>query len=454
MATSVLLVNFTKSQAEKIQAALPIDVQRGYISDGIERTNKQGGTDRVPAFDIPPIYESKVTFVNLSKVKGLEDEYKAKTFDLREIINVSKYWNERRGILVFFLGDYVYDDMKYLGVDWVNLTPANKRDNKVELVEAKKDAHLTKVFKDLLPVIKYPISHYLEMSGRWVQDHYGEPEMKLVYTNLNGDYLGAYVDFADRFDGDDLQPGVILLPSFTDNVSAVIKVLKGLAKDDEELIPEIAEQDWANSDRLYPHGVTEIDSSIQRVIEIARNDINKLQDEKDKLKESYSFMPTLLTAQHNELKEAVIEALKYLGLNVSDVDKENQRGFAEDILIETDALKVLAEVKGTRAKTPQDLYIGQVWKHIAQSELEGVKTGALILNHDLNTEPSARPDAYTGKKEKELNDIIYIDTRELHKLLLLVIDGGMDKVTAASSLLHTGRFKAGVTKDQQNDKPA
>lgn len=441
MSTSVLLVNFTRAQAEKVQKNLPVKVERGFISDGIERKNSKGEVNMLPNTDIPPIYEHGVTFINLANIKGLQAEFKAEDFDLRELLNLSKYWNERIGTLIFLLGDYTYSDMLSLGVEDVRLSTANRRDNKVKFISAKEDANLNAVFKDLKSTIKYPLSHYIEPSGRWLKDIYGEPEMRKIYTNLNDDCIGVYVDYANRFDRDELDPGLIILPQYTDNATAVIKIIRGLSKDNEKLIPEITEQDWASSDQLYPKEIASIDTLIDRAVEDARAKINVLRDNKSKIKDSYSFMPTLLTGQHDELKQAVIAALDFLGLTVTDVDKEANGKYAEDILIEAGELKVLAEVKGTKSKTPQDIYIGQVWKHIAQSEIEGLKTGALILNHDLNTEPKSRPEAYTGDKEKELNDIIYIDTRELHKLLLQVIDESKDKAEATNSLLNKGRFK-------------
>lgn len=453
MASSILLINFTEKQAERVRQALPIRVELGYASDGVERTNQKGDPIRLPEFDVPPIYEYAVTFVNLSSVKGLEQDYSPELADLRVVENFHKYWTERGGIIVYFLGNYTYDDMLGLGIESVALSPANKRDKAVNFISSKEYAHITEAFKKLKPTIKTPFSHYIEPTGKWIKDRYGKPEMRDVYRNLNGDVLGVYVDYAGRFD-DEASPKAILLPEFSDNIAATIEILKALARDDPDIIPEIAEQDWATLDKLYPAEVGAVDDEIKKAINEARAKVDALNAKKDNLKETYSFLPLLLTATGDELKMAVIDALSFLGLAIKNVDETNKGDFAEDILIsmpDDNEHKILAEVKGTKSKTPQDLYIGQVWKHIAQSDIQGIKTGALILNHDLMSDPNARPEAYGGKKEKELKDIIYIDTRELHKLILVVLDQGLNKTAATTMLLRTGRFTADTTEGAIED---
>lgn len=137
----------------------------------------------------------------------------------------------------------------------------------------------------------------------------------------------------------------------------------------------------------------------------------------------------LLTADGEELAGAVIEALRELGFDVIDVDRELNRqevGKVEDLHItdpEQPALRIIAEVKGyTKGAKQSDLQLLSDY-----AGMYAVREGRLpdrrwfIVNHNRERDPDVRPPVLKGAIDA-LNIFqraagLVIDTRELFALV-------------------------------------
>jgi hypothetical protein len=73
--------------------------------------------------------------------------------------------------------------------------------------------------------------------------------------------------------------------------------------------------------------------------------------------------------------------------------------------------------------------------------------GALIVNHDIGNNPEARHLPYADEDAEQLDDLIFIDTRVLHKLTAAIIDGDLSVEEARKILFKKGRV-------QFNEHPA
>ena len=69
------------------------------------------------------------------------------------------------------------------------------------------------------------------------------------------------------------------------------------------------------------------------------------------------------------------------------------------------------------------------------------------MNLDRDKEPSERSDAYTkADEERQLAEMVYIDTRVLFDLSMAVIDYKMPVIEAKKVLLQKGRIKFNLNK--------
>ena len=218
--------------------------------------------------------------------------------------------------------------------------------------------------------------------------------------------------------------------------------MKIFAKIYPGFLPEIYEADWIESDKYYPKKVHYFTKKITDVLEGTRKKLDSLMEAKEKAKKKYKFLRDILITSGDELKKAVIKVLSDIWkFHVKDMDKERKIELKEDILIQEDNRYILAEIKGTRNKNPSPRYITQLLLHIKKSEYKDAE-GALILNHDLLTDPYERKDAYTSEEdEKVLQEIIFIDTRVLFDLSIAIIDYGMPIEKAKKILFKKGHVK-------------
>ena len=222
---------------------------------------------------------------------------------------------------------------------------------------------------------------------------------------------------------------------------------------DEEPGVKSDKTDWLDSGIYYPESVQAID---RRIGEYEKK-IQTLADEKKKIQKTYEQLRSILYLEGEELKKAVAIILaKYWSLKLSFMNKEKRAGFSENILIKHDNRVIMAKVKGTHSVYPFHKYITQVWQDLYFSGLGTRAEGALIVNHDIGSDPESRRLPYADEEAEQLGDLIFVDTRVLHTLTTAIIDGTLSAEEAAKILFKKGRveFKGSSSGQRTSDKHA
>ena len=195
---------------------------------------------------------------------------------------------------------------------------------------------------------------------------------------------------------------------------------------------------WISNDQYYPVAVQTIDRKVARF----EQEIEKLIAEKEELKKKYELVRSILYLKDEELKEAVAEIFtKYWSLKITYMDKRKRAGFGENILIKYSGRDILVKIKGTYNDYPSHKFITQVWQDMHYSGLGTSAEGALIVNYDLEKNPKDRNSAYIDEDEDQLEDLIFIDTRVLHKVTTAIIDNDLSPEKAKEILFKNGRVE-------------
>ena len=196
--------------------------------------------------------------------------------------------------------------------------------------------------------------------------------------------------------------------------------------------------DWLDSGQYYPESMGAIDRKIAEYEQA----IERLVDKKKKIKKTYEQLASILYLEGEGLKRAVAIILaKYWSLKLSFMNKDKRAGFNENILIKDNNRIVMAKIKGTYSVYPPHKYIAQVWQDLHYSGLGTRVDGALIVNHDIGNNPEARQLPYPDGDAEQLDDLIFIDTRVLHKLTAAIIDGDLSVEEARKILFKKGRVE-------------
>ena len=208
------------------------------------------------------------------------------------------------------------------------------------------------------------------------------------------------------------------------------------SKEKSDMIPD--RMHWLSNDQYYPVAVQTIDRKVARF----EQEIEKLIAEKEELKKKYEHVRGILYLKDEELKEAVAEIFtKYWSLEITYMDKRKRAGFGENILIKYSGRDILVKIKGTYNDYPSHKFITQVWQDMHYSGLGISAEGALIVNYDLEKNPKDRNSAYIDEDEDQLEDLIFIDTRVLHKMTTAIIDDDLSPEEAKEILFKNGRVE-------------
>jgi hypothetical protein len=193
---------------------------------------------------------------------------------------------------------------------------------------------------------------------------------------------------------------------------------------------------WINSDRYYPGYVHAIDRKIAEY----KKEIERLVETKKKIKNIYEQLRSILYLEGEELKNTVALILKkYWSLKLSFMNTEKRAGFSDNILIKHNNRFIIAKIKGTQSVYPSHKFIAQVWQDLHYSGLGTKADGALIVNHDIENDPENRGLPYANEDAEQLDDLIIIDTRVLHKLTTAIIDDDLSLEEAKRILFRKGR---------------
>ena len=195
---------------------------------------------------------------------------------------------------------------------------------------------------------------------------------------------------------------------------------------------------WLESGRYYPEYLQTLDTKIGEY----EKQIEKLVDKKREIKKTYEHLRGILYLEGEQLKKAVAIILaRYWSLKLAFMNKAKRAGFNENILIKHRNRIIIAKIKGTHSGRPSHQFITQVWQDLHYSGLGTRADGALIVNHDIGTDPEARLVPYDDEGAEQLDDLIFIDTRVLHKLTTAIIDGDLSVEEATKILFKKGRVE-------------
>lgn len=456
MSSKILLVNFSKKESEKIMA-LNLLVDRGYFSD-IKRLTKQEAIgnlyddekqkenglaplDNIQFYFPLPIYEYKAVFINLNNNNNLEDEFKDKKIKLTndDRKTFTQFWLSHGKPMVIFLGDYDFNNLDNLGIPDISLQKVANRDVSINSSDGNNLSEMSSLFKEFKSSVTMPTNYYVCVAekGLFAKENSSYKYKDLLWNNNNKN-LAIFINYSNGYSSKN-NPKILILPQFNKNIQVVERFLKELAKLSPKYLPELPQSDWIDSNEYYPSEITNYDNQIDQIIDAAQLKINSLKRKKEEAKQRYKNLRGLLTESGDTLKDCVIDILKNIfKLKVEDGDMlpglQN-----EDIIIHNEEEKILAEIKGVKSENPSPAFLGQVWKHIAHNGDKNIIRGALILNHHLEANPIDRNLAYKGEHEKELEDIVFIDTRIMFNLGIAIIDYGMTSEDAIKILLKTGR---------------
>jgi hypothetical protein len=254
--------------------------------------------------------------------------------------------------------------------------------------------------------------------------------------------VGIYIEDNEGYSSTD-RPLVFLLPEFKNKTEIIRGLLYELADLYPKHFPNLPKKDWVTDDTFFPKEVSNYDEEIDILISDAKAKIDELNNKKELTKAKYKDLKSILYQTGDSLKNSILTVLVDI-FKVEALDGDMERTSSvqnEDLIISSNGEKVLCEVKGVKAQNPTPLHITQLWKHISRSKFEGTVRGMLILNHDLETQPNKRSDAYKGEAEEALNDIIFVDTRVMFNLALAIIDHGMSTEEAQKVLFQNGRVQ-------------
>lgn len=465
MKSRILFINFSEKEVEKLKH-LPLIIERGYLSDvggsslaGKILTGEETERDEGIKFYFPhPVYEYNIIFVNLSKNSEIDEEFKdkARPYPKEKRKTFFDFWISI-GILGVFLGDYNYSDLSNLGILDLQLEPVDDEDITVNSMDSDNDDSFKRLFEKIKSEVVMPPKKYIkQIDGGFYEKYKSSAKFKYIYWNRNGvDFGGYHNDEREYFPH--ARPRFILLPQFRNNIEVVEKVLKEIAKIYRKILPEIYTPEWFKSEEYYPEEVKLYSKKIDNLLSETQIEVNELSKESKRAKNKFKSLHGLLCQKGNELKKSVIDVLSStFRLKIIDADEEGAGSLAdEDIIIEINGRKILAEIKGDKSKYPSIAHIGQLWKHLKRSN--EIREGALILNYDWETQPKERDLAYTGEYEKELNDIIFIDTKVLFNLAIAIIDFDLPVVEAVEALFQQGRVNFDLEKyieiKQKTKKP-
>lgn len=451
MKTRILLVNFREKEQE-IVYKLGIDVDLGYLSNVYTAIAHDGSEEQGASFYSPyAIYDYKAIFIRLTKTPPLESQLKdkAETIGEKGKVTFLKYWYDRKGVLGIFAEDGDFSSLDILGIPQAKLTNSRGNDKTVFFSLKTDDRPLRSALEEMESLVVIPPKKYVDVEQYESKNTQRNWTIFPTYKNRNDEEIGIYLNWGYDFSDTDA-PAFLILPSFKVYSEVITKLLKAYARIFPEYFSEISDLDWAKSDKYYPKEVSFIDNEIKQLVEETEGKVKTLQSKKEKLKQEYSYLRDLLTESGDKLKKAVIKTLiEVFNLQAEDVDKAKTTDFREDILIQdSSSLPILAEVKGTKNSYPSFTYITQVFSNLFKERDKYPNAiGGLILNLDRDKEPSERSDAYTkADEEKQLSEIIYVDTRVLFDLAIAVIDHKMPVTKAKSILLQRGRVNFDLNK--------
>jgi len=453
MKTRILLINFTEKEQRAV-TELGVEADLGYLSDAYILSGQDKDEQSADLFSPFAIYDYKAIFIRLTKNPPMEkesfgDERSFSVIGGKERVTFFKYWYENKGVLTVFAEDSDFNSLDIVGIPQLDLENSRGNDKTVFFSLRSEDRPIRKTLEEIESLVAIPPKKYIKIQSSESKGTGKNWSIFPVYSNRNDENIGAYLNWGYKFEDED-SPAFLVLPAYKNYPEVIAKLLKAYAKVDPKYFSEISDLEWTKNDRFYPKEVSIVDEEIKQLVSETEKKVNQLKAKKVKLKQDYSYLRDLLTESGDKLKAAVIKTLTdVFKLKAMDADETKKTDFREDIVIQDVSFPtILAEVKGTKNSCPSFTYVSQVFSNLLKERGKYPDSiGGLILNLDCDKEPSERVDAYTkADEERQLAEMVYVDTRDLFELSMAVIDHKMPATQAKGILLQKGRVKFSLSK--------
>ena len=411
----ILLVNFDTSVRDQVTAMPDMQILRGQLRLEYDINGNHCGFEY--QFECP-IYECRAVFINLDEDYPVATEG-WKYWDKRSQLNFRKYLATgiQKQFLVLFMGKTEsMDNLEHMGAPFIATPLAEGSDG--ELVENPDYTDKT-LIRLLKKHIKLPQHSNIADNTRKLGY---QVDTTPVMHNKNGDVLASVLTFLRNFNtySETISDcSGLIMPTAKNHAKAISEIMKWLA--DKQ-----TESGWRDSDLFYPP--EQLNAFKQQKVEIERRankDIQILEKKCSMFREQYGYFKKLLTAQGDELTDAVRIVLEdVLKCTVSDSDEKNKQAGKspkEDFQVFFKGKTILVEVKGTIKASPTPAHFVQLAKNALRQGLRDAGL-CLILNYDLDRPPRRNP-AYPGEEGEELmKETSFIDTQVLHSLAIDVIE--------------------------------
>lgn len=444
----IILLNFSSQDADLVAKA-GYNVERGFAGVGHETW--------LPFRTPHPMYEYDILFYNSYVTEEMEKEFlkPSNGFAERGFKNTMSSFNTPPHVRVSFIGKYPgINFLLHGGVPFVKLAFAEQ--NISVLREIKQHTWKIDDLHETLLNLKADVSSVGEFF--WAEDSDGIWNVPVLVTRDGHWVMGYGTTYSERG-----VPKYVVLPKMKRTAHAVIEILRCLEDLVPTLFPDKRRTDWLESEEfLLPEEIS-INSAIAAKVDEAERFIEAKQAEKKVVAEQNSFVRSLLVAKEDpalppdrRLSGVVRSALEFLEFEVEDIDQRIKSAIKkEDFWVSDGKFLAITEVTGTVNKNPKvkefnDILGRMMTLYRRQSELvlpAGKDIGGLlVLNYDLENHPSNRPRPYTGT-EAHITDtaveqnIGILSSVELHKIIMAVKKGELDKAAARELLKKPGRIE-------------
>ncbi len=215
-----------------------------------------------------------------------------------------------------------------------------------------------------------------------------------------------------------------------------------------------------------------IQQEIKQKIDEATKVIEAKRVEQEQIAKENAFVRRLLVATEDSkqdpsdrLSGVVKKALEYLEFKVEDIDQLTKSAIKkEDFWVSEEDFLAITEVTGTVNKNPKtkewnDMLarMTTLGKRRTDLQLPTNKTirGLLVLNYDIDSQPAKRPRVYTGEDEYIVETAVdqgigLLSTVELHKIVMAVKRGELNKGEARQILRKPGRIEYGAARPKKS----
>jgi hypothetical protein len=448
--TKILLLNFTQPDAAIISKA-GYDVERGYL--GPYEVEKQ-----LP-FQAPhPIYEYDILVYNSQTTPELRKEFVTKRNLLNETgsLDALSKFRGTPAVRISFVGEYSgLPTLLQGGLSFVKLAEAEENVSMfferpwIQQSFAIPEIHrqiagfkvgIAKVGRFIVAGDEYPFSHFPVLLSR------------------SGEQIAAY---GTTYTEGTL-PRYIILPQLKANARAVLEILQTLERVCPRLFPDRTKSAWLQSKEFQLRDERAKESEIEQKVAETVAIVDKLRVERELLAKNNDFIRLLLVTSEDikvekeyRLSSVVRKALEFLDFSVEDIDEKTKTAIKkEDFWVSDGDFFAITEVSGTAGTNPKVKEFNDILARIAtiyrrKTDLipEGVSdvSGLLVLNYDCERHPSKRPKAYTGDLEHIIETAIeqnigILSTVELHKIVVAVKEGTLEKGAARAALKRPGRI--------------